>query len=107
MPSAMSASQMVVDVAYLLTTSLTTDDRVRHQDELLRYYLGELESYGVTLDIATARHEFARNTLQPIIMLVAASVIVERTERGDAMFLTMIRRAVDAVDEWHALEEIA
>ena len=53
-----------------------------------------------------ARAEFARYTLQPVVMLVAASIIVERTERGDRMFLSMIRRAVTAARRWKALEEL-
>ena len=32
-------------------------------------------------------------------MLVCAAIIVERTERGDAMFLTMIERCATAVDD--------
>jgi hypothetical protein len=39
-------------------------------------------------------------------MLVAASVIVEQTPRGDEMFLTMIGRAVVAATRWNALEEL-
>jgi hypothetical protein len=39
-------------------------------------------------------------------MLVAASVIVEQTPRGDDMFLSMIARAVVAATRWQALEEL-
>jgi hypothetical protein len=96
----------LLDVAYLLTTSLTSEQRAAHENDLLEHYLGRLADAGVTLKATVARGEFARYTLQPIVMLVAASVIVERTERGDAMFLTMIRRAVDAVAQWDAFGEI-
>jgi len=53
-----------------------------------------------------ARQEFSRYTLQPIVMLVAASVIVEQTERGDEMFLAMIDRAVIAATRWDAINEL-
>jgi len=56
----------------------------------------KLNDYGVDVPAEVARHEFSRYTLQPIVMLVAASVIVEQTERGDEMFLAMIERAVIA-----------
>jgi hypothetical protein len=39
-------------------------------------------------------------------MLVAASVIVEQTERGDEMFLAMIDRAVIAATRWDAINEL-
>jgi aminoglycoside/choline kinase family phosphotransferase len=97
----------MLDVAYFLVTSLSSEDCVQLENELIEYYLAQLEGHGAALDLAEARDEFARNTLQPIIMLVAASVIVERTDRGDKMFLTMIRRAVDAVQRWDALAKVA
>ena len=96
----------LTDVAYFITTSLATDDRVDFEHQLIDLYLDEMRTRGVDIPLNVARHEFARSTLQPIVMLVSASVIVERTERGDAMFLTMIRRAVDAVSDWNAFEEL-
>ena len=102
----LSVGSPLLDVAYLLTTSLSVGDRAAHDRELLRFYLEQLAAMGVTISWDDACHEFARYTLQPIVMLVAASVLVERTERGDAMFLTMIRRAVDAVAAWHGLAEL-
>ena len=96
----------LLDVAYFITTSLTGPDRVTHESALIDFYLDQLAERGVSIPIEVARHEYARYTLQPVVMLVAASVIVERTDRGDAMFLTMIRRAVDAVEEWEAFEEL-
>jgi aminoglycoside/choline kinase family phosphotransferase len=97
----------MLDVAYFLITSLSRDDCETHEDELIDFYLGELAAHGAVLSASDAREEFARNCLQPIVMLVAASVIVQRTERGDQMFLTMIRRAVDAVTRWDAFSKVA
>ena len=102
-----SVGSPMLDVAYFLLTSLTSEDCVRYEDELIRFYLDELAQHAERYDEGAAREEFARHTLQPIVMLVAASVIVERTERGDQMFLTMIRRAVDAVQRWDALAKVA
>ncbi|MGB8196777.1 MAG: phosphotransferase [Acidimicrobiales bacterium] len=95
-----------LDVAYFLTTSLSPEDCARDEFELLDYYLAEMHEYGVDIPIDVARHEFARYTLQPIVMLVAASVIVEQTERGDDMFLAMIERALIAATRWDALKEL-
>jgi aminoglycoside phosphotransferase (APT) family kinase protein len=96
----------LLDVAYFLTTSLAPDDCERHEFELLDYYLAKLNEYGVAIPVDIARQEFARYTLQPVVMLVAASVIVEQTERGDEMFLSMIQRAIIAATRWDAISEL-
>jgi Ecdysteroid kinase-like family len=101
-----AVSSPFLDVAYFLTTSLTTPDRERLEGELLDFYLGEMRQRGADIPEAVAKKEFARFTLQPIVMLVCASVLVERTERGDRMFLTMIRRGIAAAQHWNALEEL-
>ena len=96
----------MLDVAYFLSTSLGPDDCARHDEELLAYYVDQLARFDVEYDPSLARREYARYTLQPIVMLVCASVIVEQTERGDLMFLEMIRRGVQAATRWRALEEV-
>jgi thiamine kinase-like enzyme len=96
----------LLDVAYFLTTSLSPDDCALHETELIDYYLDAMSEQQVRLSRSVARQEFARYTLQPIVMLVAASVIVEQTARGDEMFLSMIARAVVAATRWRALEEL-
>jgi hypothetical protein len=96
----------LLDVAYFLTTSLTPEDCAREEFELLDYYLAKLHDHGVDIPVEIARQEFSRYTLQPIVMLVAASVIVEQTERGDDMFLAMIHRAVIAATRWDAINEL-
>jgi thiamine kinase-like enzyme len=96
----------LLDVAYFLTTSLTPEDCATHEFELLDYYLTKIRSHGVTIPVEVARQEFSRYTLQPIVMLVAASVIVQQTERGDEMFLSMIERAVIAATRWNAIKEL-
>ena len=96
----------LLDVAYFLATSLPPEDCAREEFGLLDYYLVKLNDYGVDVPAEVARHEFSRYTLQPIVMLVAASVIVEQTERGDEMFLAMIERAVIAATRWDAINEL-
>ena len=96
----------LLDVAYFLTTSLSAEDCATHEDELLDEYLERLAGYGVHYAPDVARHEYARYTLQPVLMLVAASVFVEQTERGDDMFLEMIGRGVAAANRWDALDEL-
>jgi Ecdysteroid kinase-like family len=101
-----AVSSPMLDVAYFLTTSVAPSLLADHEASLLALYLAELANHGLTYDATLARREFARYTLQPIIMLVAAAMMVERTERGDAMFLAMIDRAMVAVKRWRALDEL-
>ncbi len=101
-----SVSSPLLDVAYFITTSLDDEMCARLDATLLEYYMAEMERLGAPLESESAHREFARYTLQPVVMLVSAAVIVERTERGDRMFLEMIRRAVIAVERWGAFEEL-
>lgn len=89
-----------LDVAYLLTTSLTTEDRRTHERDLLDAYLERLCELGVAGYGRDALFDdYAFHAFQGVVMLVCASIIVERTERGDAMFLTMIERSATAADD--------
>ncbi|HEV3328305.1 MAG TPA: phosphotransferase [Acidimicrobiales bacterium] len=92
-----------LDVAYLLTTSLDTEDRRRHEDDLLDAYHERLCTLGVTgYDRAALFDDYAFHAFQGVTMLVCAAMLVERTDRGDAMFLTMIERSAAAVDDHDA-----
>jgi hypothetical protein len=94
----------LLDVAYFLTTSLSPEDCAQHEMELIDHYLDAMSDQQVRIARAVAHDEFARYTIQPIVMLVAASVIVEQTPRGDDMFLSMIDRGVVAATRWNALD---
>ena len=86
--------------------SLSVEDRETHEEELLDFYLDQLRVFGVEIPPDVARAEFARYTLQPVVMLVCAAVLVERTERGDRMFLSMIDRGIRAARKWDAMGEL-
>jgi len=96
----------LLDVAYFLTTSLSPDDCEQFEMDLIDFYLDAMSDQQVRITRSVAHDEFARYTLQPIVMLVAASVIVEQTPRGDDMFLSMIARGVVAARRWHALDRL-
>jgi aminoglycoside phosphotransferase (APT) family kinase protein len=88
------------DVAYFLGASLRSAERRAHERELLALYLDELARRGVRdLDRARFFDQYRRHSISGIVMAVVASMIVEVTERGDAMFLAMARRhAAHAID---------
>jgi hypothetical protein len=101
-----SVSSPFLDVAYFLVTSVDPATLIAGRDNYLRMYLdarAELES-PIPFDLAVK--ELARYALQPVAMLVPAAVIVAQTERGDRMFLEMLRRAAEVCAAWNSLEEL-
>ena len=96
----------MVDVAYFLVTSLTEEDCAKYENDLIDYYLERLRDYGVDYPRELARHEYARYTSGPVACAVAAWVLVEKTERSERMFQSMLEKGVAAVTRWDALNEM-
>jgi hypothetical protein len=89
-----------VDVAYFIGGCLTVEDRRAHELDLLVHYHEALRAQGVTdYSFDQLRHDYRRDTFAGILMAIVASMIVQRTERGDLMFLTSAtRHAQHALD---------
>jgi aminoglycoside/choline kinase family phosphotransferase len=88
------------DVAYFIGAGLRPDERRAVEEDLVRSYHGGLVAAGVS-DFGWDRcwHDYRRGTWLGLIMAVAASMLVEQTDRGDRMFLTMAdRHARHALD---------
>lgn len=93
------------DVSYFLGASLQPEERRRSEAELVRGYVDRLVSSGVTgYGHDEAKRDYRRGSYGGLLMAIGASMMVERTDRGDAMFLTMAQRHsrhaldVDAAD---------
>ncbi|HEV7721084.1 MAG TPA: aminoglycoside phosphotransferase family protein [Iamia sp.] len=88
------------DVAYVMGAGLLPEDRRPVEEDLVRRYhdgllAAGIEGYG--WDACWQDHR--RGTFAGLVMAVAASMLVERTDRGDQMFLTMAsRHAQHALD---------
>jgi hypothetical protein len=81
------------DVAYFLGAGLQTDDRRVHERDLVREYHRALLARGVErFDWDECWRQYRLFAYAGYLMAFAASMLVERTERGDRMFLTMARR---------------
>lgn len=92
------------DAAYFVGGCLKVDDRRAHEQELFRLYYDELLAHGVqNLTWEECWAEYRRQTFYGIFMTVAASVLVERTERGDDMFMTWLERNAQQVLDLDAL----
>lgn len=89
------------DYAYYLGTSFEPETRRMLDDKLRQRYRDALLSHGVEgTDLRALDDDIARCSINGFLMGVTASMVVERTERGDAMFLTMARRSASmALDD--------
>ncbi|OCB32237.1 phosphotransferase [Mycobacterium malmoense] len=92
----------LTDLAYFLGCALPTPDRREHYDALLRAYH---EALGPTapLTLADVAEGVRRQSFFGVMMAIVSSMLVERTERGDRMFMTMLRRHCDHVLDTDAL----
>ncbi|HXJ35723.1 MAG TPA: phosphotransferase [Candidatus Eisenbacteria bacterium] len=83
----------VFDAAYFLGAGLESDPRRTHERELLRRYYGGLTARGVTgYSWDECWRDYRRYAFGGFLMAIGASMMVVQTERGDEMFLTMLRR---------------
>jgi hypothetical protein len=80
------------DVAYFIGAGLLVDDRRPNEEALVRRYHERLGAAGVDLPWDECWRSYRRGTVAGVIMALAASMLVERTERGDAMFMVMAER---------------
>ncbi len=90
----------LVDASYFLGGCLPTGERRLHEERLLRGYHEQLLEHGVRgLSWERCWEEYRRSCFHGLVMTIAASMIVERTERGDEMFITWFERnATQALD---------
>jgi hypothetical protein len=88
------------DVAYFIGAGLHPEARRAAEDGLVRRYHAGLTAAGVAgYGWEQCWHDYRRGTWSGLVMAVAASMLVARTDRGDQMFLTMAdRHARHALD---------
>lgn len=83
----------LADLAYFIGSGLLADARRPAEHDLVRRYHDRLLAAGVTgYEWARCWDDYRLGTFSGLIMAVTASMLVERTERGDAMFLVMAER---------------
>ena len=83
-------------------------DRRAHERDLLHHYLGRLRAAGVDgYGFDQLWEEYRRYAFAGLVMAVGAAMMVERTARGDDMFLAMARRAAAHAEDLESLELLA
>ena len=81
------------DVAYFIGGCLSAEDRRAHEDDLLAHYHDALRAGGVQdYSLDQLRRDTRRDAFGGILMAIVASMVVQRTDRGDLMFLTSTTR---------------
>jgi len=88
-----TTGKAMTDIGYFLGCGIGDELRRAHEDELLELYLGEMAKRGVELSRAEIWDDYRRGALHGVSTAVFSAAFVERTERGDANFLSMARGA--------------
>ena len=92
----------MTDVAYFLGCALPDDVRRVNYDALLRTYHNALRP-DAALGLDDVREGVRRQSFFGVMMAIVSSMLVERTERGDEMFMVMLRRHSQHVLDTDAL----
>jgi hypothetical protein len=90
----------LADASYFIGAGLLPEDRRLNEEALVREYHRGLCAAGVEgYDWNTCWDDYRRYSFGGLIMAIAASMLVVRTERGDDMFMTMAsRHSIQATD---------
>jgi hypothetical protein len=92
----------MTDLAYFLGCALTVAERRKRYDALLDGYHTALGP-DAPISLADVREGVRRQSFFGVMMAIVSSMLVERTERGDAMFMTMLQRHCEHVLDTDAL----
>jgi Ecdysteroid kinase-like family len=92
----------MTDLAYFLGCALPVAERRKRYDALLDGYHTALGP-DAPISLADVREGVRRQSFFGVMMAIVSSMLVERTERGDAMFMTMLQRHCEHVLDTDAL----
>ena len=95
----------LTDLAYFLGCALPADSRRQQYDALLRAY-HEALGPAAPITLADVADGVRRQSFFGVMMAIVSSMLVERTDRGDQMFMTMLRRHCDHVLDTDALSTL-
>jgi aminoglycoside phosphotransferase (APT) family kinase protein len=95
----------VSDVSYFISAAMDPERRRAEERELVEAYYRALSGYDIgDYDFDRCWDDYRRHSFGGFFMAVFASVVVGRTERGDAMFMKMANGAAAQVVDLDALE---
>ncbi len=92
-----------MDVAYFLGGAFDRDTRRAVERDLLAEYHADLLAQGVTdYDFEDLMNDYRHYSFAVLVVAIAATVIVKKTERGDRLFMKMVTDGA-----WQALDNDA
>lgn len=95
----------VADVAYFLGAGLDPAARREHEHALVARYYQALFAYDIgDYSFEDCWDDYRRHSFGGYVMAVIASILVGRTDRGDAMFMAMANRHAAQVADLGAAE---
>jgi hypothetical protein len=96
------------DVAYFLGSAFAPERRRScERDLLIRYHRTLVEEYGIRgYPFDHCWRDYVRSSYGSLLMAVFASMMVGRTDRGDAMFMAMANRSAQMAADLDALSVI-
>ena len=93
------------DAAYFIGGALPVEERRAHEEALLCTYHAELLAHGVAgFDWEHCWEEYRRQCFLLLVMTIAPAMVVERTERGDDMFMAVLERGAQMAIDLNATE---
>ncbi len=96
------------DLAYFVGGCLEPAERRAHADDLVAGYHAALVARGVgDYPLDALRSDYRKECFGGLMMAVGASMMVRRTDRGDAMFVTSARRHAQQAIDLDALSGLA
>ncbi len=95
------------DLAYFLATSLSTEDRRRHEAELVATYHRALADHGVTgYTLEECWADYRLGMLHGPLIILLGRLTATVTDRGDEMFKVMWQRCARAILDLGTLDAI-
>ena len=82
----------VSDLSYFVGSGLVVNDRREHEQYLVREYQRGLRTYGIETDFDDLWSQYRLYAFSGFGMAIAASMLVNQTDRGDEMFIAMASR---------------
>ena len=95
----------LTDVSYFLGCALPVSARRAHAEDLMRAYHHALGP-DAGLSLEDVRDGVRRQSFFGVMMAIVSPMLVERTDRGDRMFMTMIERHCTHVLDTDALSSL-
>jgi hypothetical protein len=97
-----SRGPALTDLAYFLGCAVPVHDRRANYDALLQAYHQALGP-DAPVSLAEVREGVRRQSFFGVMMAIVSSMLVERTDRGDRLFMTMLERHCEHVLDTDAL----